>query len=51
MVGIGVNVRKLWCIECVKVVLVFFFDKVEVGDYIVFFGVVYDYYVIIILKL
>lgn len=49
--GIGVNARKLRCIECVKVVPVFSSDKVEAGDHIVFFGAVYDHHAIITSKL
>lgn len=37
-------INEICCIECVKVVLVVFFDDLEFGDYVIFCGIVYDYY-------
>lgn len=42
--------NEVRCLECVKVVLVFFCDDLEFGDYVIFCGIVYDYYGILFFK-
>lgn len=43
-------INEIFCIECVNIVLVVFCDDLEFGDYVIFCGIVYDYYGILYLK-